>query len=156
MFDEFFWGIFSSDFQFINDASNLPFRCHVVDWGLVENIWVIIKKKSCALLIEIPEAKHTLRCLSHPSANFGSISLKIFTSSGLFYSIAKLSASRSFLGHSHNLNCLSLTKSKAGLDSRAISPYRLFSWGFHTAFASQEWTLDMSHHRCRREQGMVQ
>ena len=50
--------LWSSDFQFTVNTSNLPFRCHVVNWGLVKNIGVNIKKKSWALLIEIPEAKH--------------------------------------------------------------------------------------------------
>ena len=63
-----------------------------------------------------PKPNTSPRCLSHPSADFGSASLKIFTTSGLFCSIAKLTAFRSFLGHSRNLNWLSLTKSKAGLD----------------------------------------
>ena len=61
-----FQSLGSSDYQFIVDLSNLPSHCHVVNWGLIKNIRVNIKKKSWALLIEIPKAKHISK-LPEPS-----------------------------------------------------------------------------------------
>ena len=127
--------------------------------GALSKILGSILRRSLGLSwLKSPKPNTPSRCLSHLSANFGSISLKILTSSGLFCSIAKLSASRSFLDHSRNLNWLSLTKSKAGLDRSSNLPIWVvvvrFSYSF--CIAGMSWALDMSHHRYRWEQGMVQ
>ena len=114
-----FQSLGSSDYQFIVDLSNLPFRCHVV--------------------------------------NFGGISLKIFTSSGLFCSTAKLplhpevswATAVTWIGFHGQSWRLAWT-------GRVNSLYRLLLWGFHTTFASQGWALNMSHHCCSWEYGMVQ